>query len=166
MRSWPLRLFWHFALAAINGWSVAGTSGEEDIMRRISNGISVLLIVAVVVGLVAFRIGNGTQFSLRFFGSTFYHVPVWLPTVVGAVVGFLLAFFVLTPGRLRSAWENNRLLNRISRHEAASEKELSGLRQSTAEASEKELSDLRQRNAELEQEKEINQNSTETQVKG
>lgn len=120
-------------------------------MRRISNGISLLLIVALVVGLVAFRIGNGTQFSLSFFGSTFYHVPVWLPTAVGAVVGFLLAFFVLTPGRLRSAWENNRLRNRISRHEAASEKELSGLRQSTAE---------------LEQEKELNRNSTETQVKG
>jgi len=119
-------------------------------MRRISNGISLLLIVALVVGLVAFSIGNGTQFSLSFFGYTFYHVPVWLPTVVGAVVGFLLAFFVLTPGRLRSAWENNRLLNRISRHEAASEKE---------------LSDLRQRNAELEQEKELKQNSTETQVK-
>jgi uncharacterized integral membrane protein len=120
--------------------SVAGTCGEEDTMRRISNGISLLLIVALVVGLVAFRIGNGTQFSLSFFGSTFYHVPVWLPTVVGAVVGFLLAFFVLTPGRLRSAWENNRLLNRVSRKEAASEKELSGLRQSTTEASEKELS--------------------------
>ena len=116
-------------------------------MRRISNVISLLLIVALVVGLVAFSIGNGTQFSLSFFGYTFYHVPVWLPTVVG----FLLAFFVLTPGRLRSAWENNRLLNRISRHEAVSEKELSG---------------LRQRNAELEQEKELNQNSTETQMKG
>jgi uncharacterized integral membrane protein len=146
--------------------SVAGTSGEEDTMRRISNGISVLLIVAVVVGLVAFSIGNGTQLSLSFFGSTFSHVPLWLPTVVGAVVGFLLAFFVLTPGRLRGAWENNRLLKRISQHEAASEKELSGLRQSTAEASEKELSGLRQRNAELEQEKELNQNSTETQMKG
>src|SRR5579859_3336884 len=120
-------------------------------MRRISNVISLLLIVALVVGLVAFSIGNGTQFSLSFFGFTFYHVPVWLPTVVGAIVGFLLAFFVLTPGRLRSAWENNRLLNRISRHDAASEKELSG---------------LRQRNAELEQEKELNQNSTETQRKG
>lgn len=120
-------------------------------MRRISNGISVLLIVAVMIGLVAFSIGNGTQFSLRFFGYSFYHVPVWLPTVVGAVVGFLLAFFVLTPGRLRGAWENNRLLNRISRHEAASEKELSG---------------MRQRNAELEQEKELNRNSTETQMKG
>jgi uncharacterized integral membrane protein len=142
----PLRLFWHFALAAINGWSVAGTSGEEDSMRRISNFISLLLIVALVVGLVAFSIGNGTQFSLRFFGYTFYHVPVWLPTVVGAVVGFLLAFFVLTPGRLRGARENNRLLNRISRQEAASEKELSG---------------LRQRNAELEQEKELNRNSDE-----
>jgi uncharacterized integral membrane protein len=130
--------------------SVAGTSGEEDTMRRIRNGISLLLIVALVVGLVAFRIGNGTQFSLSFFSSTFYHVPVWLPTVVGAVVGFLLAFFVLTPGRLRSAWENNRLLNRISRHEAVSEKELSG---------------LRQRNAELEQEKELNQNSIKTQPK-
>ena len=33
-------------------------------MRRISNGISLLLIVALVVGLVAFCIGNGTQFSL------------------------------------------------------------------------------------------------------
>jgi uncharacterized integral membrane protein len=131
--------------------SVAGTSGEEDTMRRISNVISLLLFVALVVGLVAFSIGNGTQFSLSFFGYTFYHVPVWLPTVVGAVVGFLLAFFVLTPGRLRSAWENNRLRNRISRHEAVSEKELSG---------------LRQRNAELEQEKELNQNSTETQMKG
>ena len=119
-------------------------------MRRIRNVISVLLIVALVVGLVAFCIGNGTQFALSFFGYTFYHVPVWLPTVVGAVVGFLLAFFVLTPGRLRGAWENNRLLNRISRKEAASEKELSG---------------LRQRNAELEQEKELNQNSTETQMK-
>jgi uncharacterized integral membrane protein len=174
-------LFWHFALAAINGWSVAGTSGEEDTMRRISSYISLLLFVALVVGLVAFIIGNGTQFALSFFGFTFYHVPVWLPTVVGVVVGFLLAFFVLTPGRLRSAWENNRLLNRISRHEAASEKELSGLRQSTAAASEKELSGLRQstaaasekelsglrqRNAELEQEKELNQNSTETQMKG
>ena len=135
-------------------------------MRRIRNVISLLLIVALVVGLVAFCIGNETQFSLSFFGSTFYHVPVWLPTVVGAVVGFLLAFFVLTPGRLRSAWENNRLLNRISRKEAASEKELSGLRQSTTEASEKELSGLRQRNAELEQEKELNQNSTDTQMKG
>ncbi len=120
-------------------------------MRRISNFISLLLIVALVVGLVAFSIGNGTQFSLRFFGYTFYHVPIWLPTVVGAVVGFLLAFFVLTPGRLRGARENNRLLNRISRQEAASEKELSG---------------LRQRNAELEQEKELNRNSTETQMKG
>ncbi len=124
-------------------------------MRRISNFISLLLFVAIVVGLVAFSIGNGTQFSLWFFGLTFSHVPVWLPTVVGAVVGFLLAFFVLTPGRLRGAWENNRLLNRISRREAASEKELSGLRQSTAAASEKELSDLRQRNAELEQEKKL-----------
>ena len=120
-------------------------------MRSISNFISLLLFVALVVGLVAFSIGNGTQFALSFFGYTFYHVPVWLPTVVGAVVGFLLAFFVLTPGRLRGAWENNRLLNRISRHEAASEKELSG---------------LRQKNAELEQEKELNQNSTETQMKG
>jgi uncharacterized integral membrane protein len=116
--------------------SVSGTCGEEDTMRRIRNVISLLLIVALVVGLVAFSIGNETQFSLSFFGYTFYHVPVWLPTVVGAVVGFLLAFFVLTPGRLRSAWENNRLLNRISWHEAASEKELSGLRQSTTEASE------------------------------
>jgi uncharacterized integral membrane protein len=142
---------------------VAGTSGEEDTMRRISSYISLLLFVILVIGLVAFIIGNGTQFALSFFGYTFYHVPVWLPTVVGAVVGFLLAFFVLTPGRLRSAWENNRLLNRISRHEAASEKELSGLRQSTAAASEKELSGLRQRNAELEQEKELNRNSTETQ---
>ena len=67
-------------------------------MRRIRNVISLLLIVALVVGLVAFCIGNETQFSLSFFGSTFYHVPVWLPTVVGAVVGFLLAFFVLTLG--------------------------------------------------------------------
>jgi uncharacterized integral membrane protein len=148
---------------AISGWSVAGTSGEEDTMRRISNFISLLLIVAIVVGLVAYSIGNGTQFSLWFFGLTFSHVPVWLPTVVSAVVGFLLAFFVLTPGRLRGAWENNRLLNRISRHEAASEQELSGLRQSTAAASEKELSGLRQRNAELEQEKKLNRNSTETQ---
>jgi uncharacterized integral membrane protein len=130
--------------------SVVGTSGEEDTMRRISNGISVLLIVAVVIGLVAFRIGNGTQLSLSFFGSTFYHVPVWLPTVVGAVVGFLLAFFVLTTGRLRSAWENNRLLNRISWNESVSEKE---------------LSDLHQRNAELEQEKGLNRNSTEAQMK-
>jgi uncharacterized integral membrane protein len=160
-------------------------------MRRISNFISLVLFVAIVVGLVAFSIGNGTQLALWFFGYTFYHVPVWLPTVVGAVVGFLLAFFVLTPGRLRGAWENNRLLNRISRHEAASEKELSDLRQSTAAASEKELSDLRQstattsekelsdlrqrnattsekelsdlrqRNAELEQEKKLNRNSTE-----
>ena len=117
-------------------------------MRRISSYISLLLFVILVIGLVAFIIGNGTQFALSFFGYTFYNVPVWLPTVVGAVVGFLLAFFVLTPGRLRSAWQNNRLLNRISRHEAASEKELSG---------------LRQRNAELEQEKELNRNSTETQ---
>ena len=115
-------------------------------MRRISSFISWLLIVAIVVGLVAFSIGNGTQFSLWFFDFTFYHVPVWLPTVVGVVVGFLLAFFVLTTGRLRGAWENNRLRNRISRHEAASEKELSG---------------LRQKNAELEQEKELNRNSTE-----
>jgi uncharacterized integral membrane protein len=117
-------------------------------MRSISNFISLLLFVALVVGLVAFSIGNGTLFALSFFGYTFYHVPVWLPTVVGAVVGFLLAFFVLTPGRLRGAWENNRLRNRISRHEAASEKELSDLRQSTAVASEKELSDLRQSTAE------------------
>jgi uncharacterized integral membrane protein len=145
-------------------------------MRSISNFISLLLFVALVVGLVAFSIGNGTQFSLSFFGYTFYHVPVWLPTVVGAVVGFLLAFFVLTPGRLRGAWENNRLRNRISRHEAASEKELSDLRQSTAAASEKELSDLRQstaaasekelsglrqKNAELEQENKLNRNSIE-----
>ena len=113
-------------------------------MRRISSFISLLLIVAIVVGLVAFSIGNGTQLALWFFGYTFYHVPVWLPTVVGAVVGFLLAFFVLTPGRLRGTWENNRLLNRISRHEAASEKE---------------LSDLRQRNAELEQEKKLNRDT-------
>ena len=121
-------------------------------MRRTSNFVSLLLIAAIVVGLVAFSIGNGTQLAILFFGFTFYHVPVWLPTVVGTVVGFLLAFFVLTPGRLRGAWENNRLLNRISRHEAASAKELSSLRQSTAAASEKELSSLRQRNAELEQE--------------
>jgi hypothetical protein len=58
--------------------SVAGTSGEEDTMRRISNVISVLLIIALVVGLVAFSIGNGTQFALSFFGYTFYHVPVWV----------------------------------------------------------------------------------------
>ncbi len=130
-------------------------------MRRISNFISLLLIVAIVVGLVAFSIGNQTQFALLFFGYTFHQVPVWLPTVVGTAVGFLLAFFVFTPGRLRSAWENNRLRHRLSRHEAASEKELSGLRQSAAATSEKELSGLRQRNAELEQEKKLNRNSTE-----
>ncbi|HVB22518.1 MAG TPA: hypothetical protein VNG51_11270 [Ktedonobacteraceae bacterium] len=132
-------------------------------MRRTSNFVSLLLIAAIVVGLVAFSIGNGTQLAILFFGFTFYHVPVWLPTVVGTVVGFLLAFFVLTPGRLRGAWENNRLLNRISRHEAASAKELSSLRQRNAEleqestaASAKELSGLRQRNTGLEQEKKLN----------
>ena len=97
-------------------------------MRLIGNVISLLLIVAVVVGLVAFSIGNGTQFSLSFFGYTFYHVPVRLPTVVGAVVGF-------PPGILRAhPWAAAQRLakqppaQQDSQHEAASEKELSGLR--------------------------------------
>jgi uncharacterized membrane protein YciS (DUF1049 family) len=101
-------------------------------MRRINGFISLLLIVAIAVGLVAFSLGNGTRLPVWIFGYTFYHVPFWLPTVAGVVIGFLLAFLVLTPGRLHGAWQNSRLRKRTSRHE-------------------QELSDMRQRNAELEQ---------------
>jgi|GEM_PF-6617513 uncharacterized integral membrane protein len=81
-------------------------------MRFINTLIGMVLLVAVAVGLAVFSYENSAPHTFDIFGYSFYHIPFWVPTVVGVCVGLLLACILLIPGRMRRSWQNYRLRGR------------------------------------------------------
>lgn len=93
-------------------------------MRLIVSFIRTVLIVAIAVGLVAFSIENAGPVQIQMFGFAFPSTLLWVPTVVGVAIGLLLAFLLLTLGRVYS-WQNRQTRQMVSQYEA----EISALRQ-------------------------------------
>jgi len=73
-------------------------------MRTAISFLVGLITAAVVVGLgvLVAQNGQGEQFTLL--GATFQGAMGWV-TAGAAALGFLLAFLILIPGRLASAWQ-------------------------------------------------------------
>jgi uncharacterized membrane protein len=72
-------------------------------MRRLISFLIGIVLAVVVVGLVVLVAQNGQGEQFTFLGTTFQGDKGWL--AAGAVaLGFVLAFLVLIPGRMASAW--------------------------------------------------------------
>ncbi|HLZ21031.1 MAG TPA: LapA family protein [Ktedonobacterales bacterium] len=79
-------------------------------MRAFRNRVSVLLACAVVVVLAIFAIGNLTPVRVQFVGQ-FFPANLWWIVAGSALLGALVSFFLLAPGRVAAGWRN-RILGR------------------------------------------------------
>ena len=97
-------------------------------MRTFISFLVGLVTAAVVVGLGVLVAQNAQNEQFTFMGATFQGAMGWL-TAGAVALGFLLAFLVLIPGRLASAWQRWMLGQRGQ----ALENQLRELRQQHAE---------------------------------
>lgn len=77
-------------------------------MRAFRNRVSVLLASVVVIVLATFAIGNVTPVRVQFAGQ-FFPANLWWIVVGSALLGALVSFFLLAPGRVAAGWRNRTL---------------------------------------------------------
>lgn len=80
------------------------------LMHAFRNRVSVLLASVVVIVLAIFAIGNVTPVRVQFAGQ-FFPANLWWIVAGSAVLGALVSFFLLAPGRV-AAGSRNRALGR------------------------------------------------------
>lgn len=77
-------------------------------MRAFRNRVSVLLASVVVIVLAIFAIGNITPVRVQFAGQ-FFPANLWWIVAGSALLGALVSFFLLAPGRVAAGWRNRTL---------------------------------------------------------
>jgi uncharacterized integral membrane protein len=91
-------------------------------MRAFGRFILWLLALLIVVALVVFAIQNVAPVSAHFLGYAFTG-DLWMIVAACAVLGFVLALLLMTPGRLSAGWR----ARSVSRSHAQTERELAAV---------------------------------------
>jgi uncharacterized integral membrane protein len=78
------------------------------LMRAFRNRVSVVLASVVVIVLAIFAIGNVTPVRVQFAGQ-FFPANLWWIVAGSALLGALVSFFLLAPGRVAAGWRNRTL---------------------------------------------------------
>ena len=96
-------------------------------MRTLLSSLIAILTAAIVVGLSIFVVQNSQSEQFSYLGGSL-HADKGVIVAGAAVLGFLLAFLLLIPGRLASAWRGWS----VGRQAQALEQRLSALREEYA----------------------------------
>ena len=78
------------------------------IMRRFRNGFSLILACAIIVVLAIFALENLMTLRLQLVGHNFSTNLGWI-IASSAVLGALITFALLAPGRVAAGWRNHTL---------------------------------------------------------